>query len=181
MKGVPYGVSTWLPSIYRAVFQLPLQQSLNYGLIQTAATLAGTIITVFTIDLFGRKPMFIVGLLGAALPLLSFLFIGATSAESVLARVCITYFFLATLVLALGMYTAEIYPNNMRALGSGVSAAWQRGAATVGPLVVGTLLPGWGLDAIFVFFGCLASVAFVVCAFYDRDTRTSSRTTLPSV
>ena len=94
----------------------------------------------------------------------------ASSAESVLFRICITYFFLSTLVLALGMYTAEIYPNNMRALGSGVSAAWQRAAATVGPLVVATLLPGWGLDAIFLFFGCVATIGFFVCIFFAIET-----------
>jgi putative MFS transporter len=169
--GLSYGIGTWLPSLYRSIFHLPLQQSLTYGFIQTAATLVGTLITVFTIDLFGRKPMFVAGLVGTALPLLSFLLIDASSAESVLVRICITYFFLSTLVLALGMYTAEIYPNNMRALGSGVSAAWQRGAATVGPLIVASLLSGWGLNSVFVFFGCVASVGFVVCTLFMIETR----------
>jgi putative MFS transporter len=168
--GLSYGISTWLPSIYRGVFHLPLQQALNYGFIQTGATLVGTLLTVFTIDALGRKPLFIAGLLGTALPLLSFAVFGASSAETVLVRICITYFFLSTLVLALGMYTAEIYPNNMRALGSGVSAAWQRAAATAGPLVVATLLPGFGLDAIFLFFGCVATLGFVVCILFAIET-----------
>jgi MFS transporter, putative metabolite:H+ symporter len=169
--GISYGVSTWLPSIYRSVFKLPLQQSLNYGFIQTAATLAGTLITVFAIDLLGRRPMFIVGLLGTALPLLSFLVIDAVSAESVLVRMCICYFCLSALVLSLGMYTAEIYPNNMRALGSGVAAGWQRSAAALGPLIVGSLLPGMGLNAVFVFFGCLATVGFAVSVFFVIETK----------
>jgi len=169
--GLSYSIGTWLPSIYRTVFHLPLQQALTYGFIQTAATLVGTIITVFTIDLVGRRPMFIIGLLGTALPLLSFLAIGAVSPESILLRVCITYFFLSVLVLSLGLYTAEIYANNMRALGSGVAAAWQRSAATAGPLIVGGLLPNFGLDTVFVFFGCLVSVAFVICVFFVIETR----------
>lgn len=169
--GLSYGVGTWLPSIYRSVFHLPLQQSLYYGFIQTAATLVGTIITVFTVDLVGRRPLFVIGLLGTALPLLSFLFIDASSAESVLLRVCITYFFLATLLLALGLYTAEIYANNMRALGSGVASAWQRAAATCGPLIVGGLLPGFGLSSVFVFFGSVASIAFVVATIFVIETR----------
>jgi len=169
--GLSYSIGTWLPSIYRSVFHLPLQQALNYGLIQTAATLVGTLITVFTIDLVGRRPMFIIGLLGTALPLLSFAVIGAGSPETILVRVCITYFFLSVLVLSLGLYTAEIYANNMRALGSGVAAAWQRSAATAGPLIVGGLLPNFGLNTVFVFFGCLISFAFIIAVFFVIETR----------
>ena len=169
--GLSYSIGTWLPSIYRSVFHLPLQQSLNYGFIQTAATLVGTLITVFTIDLVGRRPMFIIGLLGTALPLLSFAVIDASSPETILVRVCITYFFLSVLVLSLGLYTAEIYANNMRALGSGVAAAWQRSAATAGPLIVGGLLPNFGLNTVFVFFGCVISFAFVIALFFVIETR----------
>jgi putative MFS transporter len=169
--GLSYSVGTWLPSIYRSVFHLPLQQSLNYGLIQTAATLVGTVITVFTIDLVGRRPMFIIGLLGTALPLLSFAVIDASTPETILVRVCVTYFFLSVLVLSLGLYTAEIYANNMRALGSGVAAAWQRSAATAGPLIVGGLLPNFGLNTVFVFFGCVISFAFVIALFFVIETR----------
>jgi len=169
--GLSYSIGTWLPSIYRSVFHLPLQQSLNYGFIQTAATLVGTLITVFTIDLVGRRPMFIIGLLGTALPLLSFTVIDASNPETILVRVCITYFFLSVLVLSLGLYTAEIYANNMRALGSGVAAAWQRSAATAGPLIVGGLLPNFGLNTVFVFFGCLISFAFIIALFFVIETR----------
>ena len=169
--GLSYSIGTWLPSIYRSVFHLPLQQSLNYGFIQTAATLVGTLITVFTIDLVGRRPMFIIGLLGTALPLLSFTVIDASNPETILVRVCITYFFLSVLVLSLGLYTAEIYANNMRALGSGVAAAWQRSAATAGPLIVGGLLPNFGLNTVFVFFGCLISFALIIALFFVIETR----------
>lgn len=169
--GLSYSIGTWLPSIYRGIFHLPLQQSLSYGFIQTAATLVGTIITVFTIDLVGRRPMFIIGLAGTALPLLSFAVIDAGSPESILVRVCVTYFFLSVLVLSLGLYTAEIYANNMRAIGSGVAAAWQRSAATVGPLIVGTLLPNFGLNTVFVFYGCLITFAFIISLFFVIETR----------
>ena len=169
--GLSYGIGTW------AAIALPLAvppaaaASAELRLHPDRGDARGTLITVFTIDAVGRKPLFVVGLLGTALPLLSFLVMDASSAATVLVRISITYFFLSTLVLALGMYTAEIYPNSMRALGSGVSAAWQRAAATAGPLVVATLLPGWGLDAVFVFFGCVASVGFAVCMLFMIETR----------
>jgi MFS transporter, putative metabolite:H+ symporter len=85
---ISYGISTWLPSIYRTVYGLPLQTSLNYGFIQTGSTLAGTLLCVFIIDLTGRKRLFVLGLLGTSLPLLSFLLFPATSPEDVLRRIC---------------------------------------------------------------------------------------------
>ena len=52
-----YGIGTWLPSLYRSVFHLTLQQSLNYGFTQTAAALASGIFCTFVIDFTGRRPL----------------------------------------------------------------------------------------------------------------------------
>ena len=42
---------------------------------------------------------------------------------------------------SLGMYTAENYPNHLRALGSGASSISQRLSSVVGPIIVGLILP----------------------------------------
>ena len=53
-----YGLVVWLPTIYSTVFKLPLQQSLQYGLITQAVGLCGALTCALTIDRVGRRPWF---------------------------------------------------------------------------------------------------------------------------
>src|SRR6266508_3862348 len=53
---VNYGLSIWLPTVYRTVFQLPLVVSLRYGLITQSVGLLGTLICALAIDHVGRRP-----------------------------------------------------------------------------------------------------------------------------
>ena len=55
---VNYGLSIWLPTVYRTVFQLPLDVSLRYGLITQVFGLLGTLICALTIDYVGRRLWF---------------------------------------------------------------------------------------------------------------------------
>src|SRR2546429_1766879 len=57
---VNYGLTIWLPTVYRTVFKLPLEQSLRYGLITQAAGLLGTLICALAIDYVGRRLWFAV-------------------------------------------------------------------------------------------------------------------------
>ena len=66
---VNYGLSIWLPTVYRTVFQLPLDVSLRYGLITQAVGLLGTLICALTIDHVGRRLWFAVSFAAAALAL----------------------------------------------------------------------------------------------------------------
>ena len=63
---VNYGLSIWLPTVYRTVFKLPLDVSLRYGLITQAFGLLGTLICALTIDYVGRRPWFAVSFAAAA-------------------------------------------------------------------------------------------------------------------
>jgi putative MFS transporter len=56
-------------------------------------------------------------------------------------------------------------------LGGGVAGGWQRGASMVGPLVVGAILPAWGLNSVFVVFGVVALVGASICAAFATETR----------
>jgi len=52
---VAYGLAGWLPSIYRSVYKLSVQEALQYGLISSVAGLIGGLIAVALIDTIGRK------------------------------------------------------------------------------------------------------------------------------
>src|SRR4029077_479372 len=66
---VNYGLTIWLPTVYRTMFHLPLEQSLRYGLVTQAVGLLGTLICALTIDYVGRRLWFASSFAAAAVAL----------------------------------------------------------------------------------------------------------------
>ena len=168
---VTYGLTAWAPSLFNIVYHLPVQVSLLYGFILAGVGLGGALLTLYLIEAIGRRPMFILGLGVCCVPLLSFAFLGPLSAPVVLAIVSGAFFFCSFLALGLATYTAEIYPTQLRALGGGVASAFQRAASYAGPVVVGFVLPAYGINAVFVVFGLFALMGALVAYFYAIETR----------
>jgi putative MFS transporter len=167
---ITYGLTAWAPSLFRTVYKLPVQESLNYGFILNGVGVLGALLTVFIIDITGRKKLFIAGLLLGSLPLLWFFTGQQMSAQEVIVLISLSFFFLTFNSLGMGMYTAENYPNHMRALGGGIASAWQRLASMIGPLVVGAILPLGGINAVFGVFGIVALTGAVICAVFAIET-----------
>ena len=168
---VSYGITAWMPSLFRTVYHLDIQQSLNYGLINNVFGLCGSFMALYLIEAIGRRKMFIFSLGGCSIFLLSFAFLPQLSAVGTLAVATAGFFFLSSTLLSLATYTAEIYPTHLRALGGGVASAWQRGASVVGTTVVGWVLPHYGINAVFVMFGLFALMGAVVAIFFATETR----------
>jgi len=168
---VSYGITAWMPSLFRTVYQLPVQQSLTYGFINSGIGFAGALAALYLIEAIGRRRMFMISLGGCAAALLSFAFLPQLSAAETLTVATIGFFFLSSTLLSLATYTAEIYPTHLRALGGGVASAWQRGASVVGTTVVGWVLPYYGINAVFVMFGLFALMGALVTAFFAIETR----------
>ena len=167
---ITYGLTTWAPSLFRTVYKLPLQQSLTYGFVLTGIGLIGAIFCALLIDPMGRKRLFTLGLFIGSLPLLWFGIQAERSAVEVLALVCSSFMFITTLALGLATYTAESYPNQLRALGGGVAGAWQRGASMLGPLLVGFIVQSGGTDWVFIVFGLFAMVGAIILYLFGHET-----------
>jgi putative MFS transporter len=167
---IVFGFIPWLPTLWRTVYHLPVQQALNYGLITTAAGLVGSICAVLFIDAVGRKTMFVIGLFVAAAPLLILAVHSDISPVSALVLLSITLASIAILALGLGTYTAELYPTELRAFGGGVGNAWLRFASMVGPAYIGWILPLAGLKAVFITFGLGAVIGGAVCLLFAVET-----------
>jgi putative MFS transporter len=56
------------------------------------------------------------------------------------------------------LYTPEIYPTGMRAMGTGAATCWLRLASALGPLLVGYLVSAQGIGAVFLMFAAVAVV-----------------------
>jgi MFS transporter, putative metabolite:H+ symporter len=175
---VNYGLSAWLPTIYRTVFQLPLDVSLRYGLFTQIAGLIGTAICAFSIDHVGRRPWFAVSFVGAAIALFALKLYPTPTAEQVLICVTISYFFLSTINIGVYLYTPELYPTRVRALGVGTATAWLRFASMIGPAIVGMIIgarltPAQAPDVptVFLAFGAVAAVAAVITGLFAVETK----------
>jgi len=167
---VNYGLSIWLPTVYRTVFKLPLDQSLRYGLITQAVGLIGTLICALAIDNVGRRPWFALSFVGAAAALAVLASTTTPTAQQVLTYMTIAYFFVSSINIGVYLYTPELYPTRVRALGVGTATAWLRLASIIGPIVVGMMI-GSGLATVFVTFAAVAGIAAVITGLFAVETK----------
>ena len=168
---VSYGVTAWMPSLFRTVYHVSVEQSLMSGLTMSGIGLCGTVVAMYLIDTIGRRRVLMLSLGGCSIPLISFAFLPQLTAAGTLTLAAGGFFFLSFSLISLATYTAEIYPTHLRALGGGLASAWQRGASVVGTTVVGLILPSMGINAVFVMFGLFSLMGAVVAFFFAVETR----------
>jgi len=168
---VIYGLSTWMPSIFRTVYHVSIQQSVNIGFTNSLVGVIGALIAVASIDVVGRKPLFVVGQFLSAIPLLILAFSPGVGVGTAQILATAGFFFITWLAISLSTYTAELYPTEMRALGCGVGNAWLRAASVLGPYMVGFILPSAGINGVFLMFGAFALVGGLVTLAFTVETR----------
>ncbi|WP_315838455.1 MFS transporter [Bradyrhizobium prioriisuperbiae] len=165
------GLVTWLPTLYKQVFQLPLQTALAYGWITSSVGVVASIICALAIDRVGRKPWYATAFLLATVPLLALAWLGATSAIEVLILATATYAVLQTIAFSLYLYSAELYPTRLRAVGTGFGSAWLRAGSSVGPILVGWIVADLGIRYVFAAFAAVALVGGLVTLMFAIETR----------
>jgi putative MFS transporter len=167
---INYGLTIWLPTVYRTVFNLPLEESLRYGLITQAVGLLGTLICALAIDYVGRRLWFALSFAAAGAALAALALSPAPTAAQVLTSMTIAYFFVSTINIGVYLYTPELYPTRVRAIGVGTATAWLRVASIIGPSVVGMMI-GSGLPSVFVTFAIVAGIAAVITGLFAVETK----------
>jgi len=165
-----YGLVVWLPTIYSTVFKLPLQQSLQYGLITQAVGFCGALTCALTIDHVGRRPWFAFAFTVNAIALGALFVLGPDSPQRILALVSSGYFFVSVLSIGVYVYTPELYPTRTRAIAVGTATAWLRFASILGPSIVGAIV-GYGLGNVFLLFASVAVVGAVVTGLFAVETK----------
>lgn len=165
------GMITWLPTLYKTVFKLPLQTSLAYGWITSSVGVVASIICALLIDKVGRKPWYAAAFLIATVPLLSLTVLGATTPMQVLILATATYAVLQTISFSLYLYSAELYPTRLRAIGTGFGSAWLRAGSSIGPILVGYIVGDFGIRYVFSAFAAVALVGGLVTLFFAIETK----------
>lgn len=170
---VGYGLLAWLPTIYRTVYHLPIEQNLQYSFISYFVGLFGSLSGALLIDRFGRRVCYIVSFLGACIPLTVLWWLSRETqvdVTTVVELASVALFFISILLAAIYVYLPEIYPTRMRALGSGAASSWMRIASIVGPIAVGAILSSAGLTSVFLFFGVSAFIGAAIVFLFAVET-----------
>jgi putative MFS transporter len=170
---VVYGITTWLPTIYRSVYQVTVGNALWLGALSSVVTLAASLVCAFLIDDVGRRRWMTVAFAVSALPLLWLASSGAPSLNELVTFASIGAAAITTVTVILYLYTPELYPTRMRALGTSWATFWPRVASVAGASMVGYVLPLHGINGVFAVFGSCAVIGCIAC--FTGGTETKER------
>jgi putative MFS transporter len=168
---VANGMITWMPTLYQQTFNLPLQTSLFYGLLTTVAGVIASLICALLIDKVGRKKWYTAAFFLASVPLAALALRGADTPLQVLVLAALAYAIVQTITFSLYLYSAEIYPTRLRAIGTGFGSAWLRLGSSAGPILVGGIMASLGLSVVFAAFACVLLVGGIVTALGAIETK----------
>jgi putative MFS transporter len=166
------GLNNWMPTLYQRTYHLGLSQALRAGTLTNVAQVVLLLGCAFAIDRIGRRrwsvACFVVGAALLAVLGLS----GAGSVTEVVVLVSLSYGFVGSINAVLYLYTPEIYPTRMRALGTGAATCWLRLASAAGPLLIGYLVDTAGIGSVFLAFGVSGAIgAIAATRMMDTDNR----------
>ncbi|WP_206792007.1 MFS transporter [Amycolatopsis sp. MtRt-6] len=164
------GLVTWLPTLYKQLFHLPLQTSLAYGWVTSGVGVLASVACALLIDKVGRKRWYSWAFLLAIGPLVALTVSGATTAIQVLIMATLAYAILQTISFSLYLYSAELYPTRLRAIGTGFGSAWLRAGSSVGPLLVGWIVADLGIRYVFSAFAAVALIGGIVTILFAIET-----------
>ncbi|PAJ82089.1 MFS transporter [Burkholderia ubonensis] len=168
---IQYGLSTWLPTIYKNFYHAPLQLALNLAVIGSVMGVLGSLASALLVDRLGRKPVIVWSFVLCAL---SLALAGVYHAASV--YVVATFCALSLGLMASGfitayVYTPEQYATSIRASGCGLGSAWLKIASFVAPMVVPHAIIGGDLSPAFYLLGVVPLIAAVTVHFVGIETK----------
>ena len=158
------GMITWFPT----------DTSLAYGWITSSCGVVASVICALLIDRVGRKRWYTWAFLLAIVPLITLSILGAKSAVEILILGSLTYAILQTIAFSLYLYAAELYPTRLRAIGTAYSSAWLRAGSSIGPLMVGFIVSGFGIRFVFITFAVIALIGGLITWFFAIETKGKS-------
>ena len=158
---VANSLNNWLPPLYTTVYHLALPQALRAASMTNVAQVALVLLCAMVIDRTGRK-YWLMGAFGSGAVLLGLLAFGGTQDVSwVIVLSTLSYGLIGSIAAVVYLYTPEIYPTRMRAIGTGVATSWLRIGSAIGPTLVGFMLGRGGVDSVFLMFAAVALVGLL--------------------
>lgn len=168
--GITNGMNNWMPTIYTTVYGLPLQDALNRSLLTNATQVLVLLVCILVIDSIGRRAWMTACFIIGGLLLLPLGIFGAGDVTTFMILATLSYGVMSTINTVLYLYTPEIYPTRMRAIGTASGTAWLRVASAAGPTMVAFTMASGGIQPVFLLFAGVALVG-AVAATQTIETR----------
>lgn len=143
----------------------------TFRFVTSVGGVIAAVICALLIDKVGRKRWYTGALLIAPIPLVILAWLGATSAMQVLVLGGLAYAIVQTVTFSLYLYSAEIYPTRLRAIGTGTGSAWLRLGSSAGPIVTGFLLSSMGIQYVFAVFAAVLLCGALITAVFAVETK----------
>ena len=164
------GLLTWLPTLYRTVFDMAIDQAIGFGFAMSGIALVASFICALTIDRVGRRRWYTGALLFAAVPLFALWLLGAKTPVMVFVLATPAFAALQTVTYSLYLYSGELYPTRLRSLGAGLGSAWLRAGSIAGPWVIGLIMTTGAVAPVFLTFAIVAAVTGLVVLRWAPET-----------
>jgi putative MFS transporter len=154
-------LNNWMPTLYTTVYHLGVPEALRAASMTNVAQVVLLLVCALVIDRTGRKfwMMGAFGLGGALLAILAFG--GAQQVSWVIILTTLGYGLIGSINAVVYLYTPEIYPTRMRAIGTGVATSWLRIASAIGPWLIGFMLGEGGVSSVFLMFAGVAVLGLI--------------------
>ncbi|HEV8015769.1 MAG TPA: MFS transporter [Stellaceae bacterium] len=167
---VTQALVTWMPTLYRQQLHLSVQQSLQFSLASQAFGFLAGITVALLIDRTGRRAWIGCALLCGSVAMFTLGWQGASDAIFVLVCATIANFALGTVSASVYMYTCELYPTRMRALGTGMGSTVRNIFTTLSPTLVALMLNNFGLPGVFIMLGIAPLVPAFMILYFGVET-----------
>lgn len=167
-----YGFLLWLPTILSTVYGLNLAKTFTYTVMVAIFAILGRMTAYWTIERFGRKQLFYVGFGIGGIAAILFGFI--ENPTLLLVGACILSFLYEQGVAGTVVYTAELYPSNIRATATSWSTAAGRISAAVSPVVFGYFMSIDFYYGIYITMAVFFWVAVALVYFLGVETKGQS-------
>lgn len=172
------GLITWLPTLYKTVFDVPVGTAIKYGFMTTGIALVASFMCAMLIDRVGRRRWYVGALFLAAIPLAALYFQGATTLAMTFGLATAAFAAMQTVTYSLYLYSGELYPTRLRSLGAGLGSAWLRAGSIAGPWVIGLIVAGGSIAPVFAVFAGVAAFTGLVVLLRAPETSGKALETL---
>lgn len=165
------GIRAWTPVILRTVYNVPLAQTLQLATIGAFFSAFMPLVAAMLIDRVGRKGWIAGVLFLGSLPLLLLWQVGTENMWVFYGLTVLSGSIMSTNGLVMYIYSPEIYPTRLRALGNSVATMWIRVASALNPIIIAFIIAGYGLASVGLFYGVAGLVFFAITAWGAIETK----------